>query len=166
MDFPVLSQQIQEQLSSWPNYQKARHVLTYLAFGHEFSLDALHEDLGKTFYITRTHFKPEPYLSIHKLSQDLEKHPFGYWQPSKSAPRIAPEQLDLVLVPGLVFDKTGSRLGYGMGFYDRLLRLIPQHVAKVAITLETFIVPQLPQESFDIKMTHFATETGILLAEP
>ena len=149
-------------LKDWQGYQDAQHILSYLAFGAELSLEALHSDLSKTFYTTRTQFKPTPQLSIHSLNSKLEQHRFGYWQPVANAPKVDPKLLDLVLVPGLAFDASGGRLGYGMGFYDRLLSKVRQDTRLVAITSSSLVVEALPQEDFDIKMTHLATEHGII----
>ena len=160
LDVKLTSTNIVQHLQSWDTFVSAKHILSYMAFGTEINLADLHQRPDKCFYITRTHRKPHPHLSIHKLTEELERHPFGYQQPTIDAPTVAPEHIDLVLVPGLAFDPTGSRLGYGMGYYDRLLKLMPKAV-KLAITAEMFVLSELPQEQFDIKMTHLVTETGI-----
>ena len=64
------------------------------------------------------------------------------------------------MVPGLCFDKQGYRLGYGKGYYDKLLPTLRQ-VPFVGITANALIVDKLPIESFDVAMTHLVTETGI-----
>lgn len=152
---------IVNHLKDWQDYQDAQHILSYLAFGPELSLEALHSDSSKTFYTTRTHFKPTPQLSVHSLKSKLEQHRFGYWQPVAKAAKVDPKGLDLVLVPGLAFDHSGGRLGYGMGFYDRLLSKVRQDTLLVAIASSSLVLNALPQEPFDIKMTHLATEQGI-----
>ncbi len=152
---------VMHHLKDWQGYQNAQHILSYLAFGPELSLEALHSDSNKTFYTTRTQFKPTPQLSVHSLKSKLEQHRFGYWQPVATAPIVDPKLLDLVLVPGLAFDRSGGRLGYGMGFYDRLLSTVRKDTLLLAITSSSLVVEALPQEDFDIKMTHLATEHGI-----
>jgi 5-formyltetrahydrofolate cyclo-ligase len=161
LDMELLSKEVEATISSSSLYKDAQHILSYLAFGNELKLSHLHKDSEKLFYVTRTHFKPEPHLSIHKLTKQLEQHRFGYWQPLKEAALIDPKTIDLVLVPGLCFDKLGSRLGYGMGFYDRLLSQLRPKAAKLAVTLEPLVVEDLPQESWDFKMTHLATEKAL-----
>jgi 5-formyltetrahydrofolate cyclo-ligase len=150
-----------QQLLHHDLYRQAKHILSYLAFNLEIDLSILHQDTSKTFYVTRTWGKREG-LSIHKLDPEkLELHPFGYLQPSAQAERIDPHSLDLVLVPGLCFDKSGTRLGYGMGFYDRLLAEFPTNTPFIGITTTALIVEKLPRESFDVGMTHLATEEGL-----
>lgn len=158
----ALSSSVTNHLQNWSTYQAAKHVLIYLAFGSELTLQALPQDKSKKFYATRTHFKPEPYLSVHALTNKLEQHRFGYWQPSASEPELSMAVIDLVLVPGLAFDRRGGRLGYGMGFYDRLLTLAKPNTAFVAVSAKALIVEQLPQEPLDKPMTHLVSEKGIL----
>ena len=81
-------------------------------------------------------------------------------QPAANALEIKPEVIDLVLVPGLCFDKQGYRLGYGKGYYDKLLPTL-RSIPFVGITAEALIVDKLPTESFDVAMTHLVTETGM-----
>lgn len=162
-ELPVrdLSSRLVEHLSAWPVYQKATHVLTYLAFGSELDLSGLQEDTSKTFYITRT-WPDREALSVHLLSAGLERHPYGYLQPPEDTPLAELKRLELALVPGLCFDKCGTRLGYGKGYYDRLLPALGAQVPRVGVAADALIVPALPQDSFDVGMTHFITESGPL----
>ena len=148
------------QLENWSLYREAQHVLLYLAFGSEIDLAALHEDTSKTFYVTRT-WSGRENLSLHPLSAGLERHPYGYLQPSEDAPLADASGLELALVPGLCFDKRGTRLGYGKGYYDRLLPGLNAQTPRVGITSEALIVPALPREPFDIPMTHLLSETSL-----
>lgn len=151
-----ISQQVIKHLQSWDIYQHANHILSYLSFGDEIDLSLLHKDPNKRFYVTRTH---KTHLSIHHL-ENLEPHPFGYLQPALNAPEIKSEIIDLVLVPGLCFDQQGYRLGYGKGYYDKLLATL-KNIPFIGITANALIVERLPSQSFDIPMTHLVTETGV-----
>lgn len=155
-------QRIAELLQSWPGYRGALGVLTYLAFGGEPDLRPLLTDSGKTFFTTRT-ADAGPLLTLHRLDvEDLERHRFGFQQPPAGATPASPEDIDLVLVPGLAFDLEGNRLGFGMGYYDRLLASLPNDVAKVGITSASLLVDGLPKEAHDVRMTHLATEDGVV----
>lgn len=158
----TLGLQVAAQLREWPTYQAARRVLSYLAFGSEIDLRDLHEDNGKTFYVTRTARAQDPGLTIHRLSEGLEPHPYGYLQPPADAEPVSPHLIDLVLVPGLCFDMQGMRLGYGKGYYDRLLPSLQPEVVRVGVTAEALVVPTLPSDSFDVRMTHLVTELGVV----
>ena len=161
-ELPVaeLSAQLVRQLRGWETYQNAHHVLSYMVFGDELDLRALSND-DKTFYVTRTWKKPSLRLTVHRLDAGLERHPFGYWQPPADAEPVAPNRLDLVLVPGLCFNEGGVRIGYGAGYYDRFLSSLHPEVPRVGITVEALVVPRLPRQEHDSLMTQLATEKGI-----
>lgn len=153
----MISQFVVNHLQNWSVYQQSTHILSYLAFGDEIDLSTLHKDSSKQFYVTRTH---KTHLSIHGLDT-LEPHPFGYLHPSATSPEIASESIDLVLVPGLCFDKRGFRLGYGKGYYDKLLPILKK-IHFVGVTANALIAEILPVESFDVAMTDLVTESGII----
>ena len=155
LDTQVLSEHAVKQLEHCPLYRQTEHVLTYLAFGNELDLSGLS---GKHFYATRTH--PDGTLTVHPLTKNLERHPYGFWQPASDTPEVELERLELLLVPGLAFDKFGTRLGYGKGFYDRLLA--QAKVPVVGVVASQLIVPVLPTELHDVKMTHLLSEKGVL----
>lgn len=146
------------QLRAWPDYRAARHILSYAAFGSEFDLQALHEDEGKTFYLTRTPEARGAALTVHRWAGELEPHPYGYLQPKADAAEVDPHTIDLILVPGLCFDLSGTRLGYGKGYYDRLLPRLRPQALRVGVTTTDLVVPRLPRDGFDVPMTHLVTE--------
>lgn len=156
LDIPALSRAVRERLELWPPYRQAEHVLTYLAFGAELDLAELG---GKHFYATRT--RRDGLLSVHALAGELERHPHGFLEPSKDSPEVELEQLDLLLVPGLAFDHSGTRLGYGKGFYDRLLAGVSPGVPVVGVGPDALIVEALPSAAHDVPMTHLISESGI-----
>jgi 5-formyltetrahydrofolate cyclo-ligase len=164
LSIEALSGAVVSQLEAWPLYQQAEHVLTYRAFGTEIDLSVLLRE-GKRFYLTRTWETPDDGLTVHEATEGLEQHRFGYWQPLATARVVEPRTIDLVLVPGLAFDRTGARLGYGMGHYDRLLPLLKPGVVRAGVTADALVVPHLPAQAFDVPMTHLVTETGVLACE-
>ena len=154
----ALSARVVAGLEHWPPYQEAAHVLTYAAFGSELNLSALTD---KQFYLTRTGETPQQGLTVREVEGGLELHPYGYHQPFAYAVTIPPNRIDLALVPGLCFDERGARLGYGLGYYDRLLPLLLGGVPIVGVTAEALVVPELPRDAFDVPMTHLVTERGV-----
>lgn len=163
LDIPALSQSLTKVLRQTPLYLEASQILTYLAFGDELDLADLLKD-NKQFYVPRSHLQPEPRLSIHAYNAaELERHPYGFWQPLGSSPEAAPSSLDLILVPGLAFDRWGARLGYGKGFYDRFLAALPSAVPRVGVIAEALIAERLPCDPHDMCMTHLLTEERLVL---
>jgi 5-formyltetrahydrofolate cyclo-ligase len=95
------------------------------------------------------------------LDSVLERHRFGYRQPIAGSPILPDARISAVLVPALAFDQSGNRLGFGAGYYDRLLARLP-HALKIGIA--DFVVDaELPTESFDVAMTHLATTAGTIV---
>ena len=142
-----------------------------MAFGDEPDLTPLLDSGQKTFYTTRTEEataagEAPGILTLHRLDPgELVRHRYGFLQPSPLAPPAAPELIDLVLVPGLAFDTGGHRLGFGMGYYDRLLAAMDTEVPRVGVTSAALLVPELPSEEHDVRMTHLATESGVMEVE-
>ena len=156
LDISTLSQAVTVQLERHPRYRRAGHVLTYLAFGTELDLAGL---TGKHFYATRTCANGT--LSVHELTGGLERHPYGFDEPRADSPEVPLTRLELVLVPGLAFDRSGTRLGYGKGFYDRLLTEVPPGVPVVGVVPESLIAKTLPRAPHDVQVTHLLSERGI-----
>jgi 5-formyltetrahydrofolate cyclo-ligase len=75
--------------------------------------------------------------------------------------KIDPSGLDMIVVPGLAFDRRGGRLGYGMGYYDRLLHQIRNNAKKVAVCFECQLVPEVPLLPHDIRMDMVVTENAV-----
>lgn len=93
--------------------------------------------------------------------QDLRRGPLGVWEPVTDLRHsIPPDELTLVLVPGLAFSRTdGSRLGRGGGFYDRFLAQPDLNARLVGICFETQIFPGIPCEGHDARVQEVLTET-------
>jgi 5-formyltetrahydrofolate cyclo-ligase len=75
---------------------------------------------------------------------------------------VPPTEIDIVFVPGMGFDAKGVRLGYGGGYYDRFLRLLPAHTHFGGLAFHVQIVPSIPQLPHDIRMPFVVTEQGVL----
>lgn len=103
-------------------------------------------------------------VTWHRAGGQLEQHPFGLSQPAADAERVDPSTFDVVLVPGRLFDRHGARLGRGGGHYDRLVPRLGRDVPVVGVAVEERIVPRLPTEGHDARMTHLATESGVRVA--
>ncbi len=131
-------------------------MLTYLAFGTELDLS---RPSGKHFYATRT--RKDGTLSVRALIGELERHPYGFDEPNADSPEVPLTRLELILVPGLAFDRSGTRLGYGKGFYDRLLADVPPGVPVVGVVPESLIAETLPRAPHDVQVSHLLSERGI-----
>jgi 5-formyltetrahydrofolate cyclo-ligase len=132
-------------------------VLAYHALPGEPDLSALSAHL--TLYTTRAVFRPEPHLTLHAWHSASELSRFGALQPPRGTPEIPRAQIGAVLLPGLAFDEHGWRLGYGGGFYDRLLE--GWDVPTIGVTTQALLVAQLPHEVHDLPVRAVVTEAGV-----
>jgi len=77
--------------------------------------------------------------------------------------QVLPEQIDVVLVPGLAFDRQGNRLGRGKGYYDRFLRRLPADVLTIGLAFEGMIHERIPHDENDYPVKIVITESQMLL---
>ncbi len=164
---PELNASIVAAVRACTAYQRAATVAAYLAFGDEVDLAELLVADEKRFVLPRTHRRPEPHLTLHEVTAAqlaeraaLSRHGHGFLEPAPTAATVEPGEVDLFLVPGLAFDTTGVRLGYGLGFYDRLLPRARAGAVVVGVTLDALVLPDLPHGPHDARMNYLVTETG------
>lgn len=102
-------------------------------------------------------------LTFHRISDlnELKPGKFGIPEPDSTLPGIAPEDLDLILLPGIAFDDSGVRIGYGKGYYDRLLAHIPRG-KRVALAYSLQIADSLPSGETDVPLGLVVTESEII----
>jgi len=160
------SSKILEYLFESTIFYKSKNIMTYVSYPKEVQTDDLISkalNIGKNIVVpvcdlTNTNLIPS---SISSLSL-LEEGYYGLREPKKDAIKpINPESLDLIIVPGVVFDHKGNRIGHGKGYYDRFLENIPSSIPKIALAFKS----QVKRESwdigpYDIPMDGIITEEG------
>jgi len=99
---------------------------------------------------------------IDDAARDVEAGYRGIPEPRAACPEIAPDRIDWVLVPGTAFDATGRRLGYGGGYYDRLLPFLPTTTPRVAGAFEAQVVDSVPTAPHDVTVDCIVTEQRTL----
>ena len=98
------------------------------------------------------------FMEINTLdTSKLVKNKFGILE-SSDTDYADPETLDLIIVPGVVFDQNLSRIGYGKGFYDNFLSSIKKSVLKVGVCYDFQLYDNIPTSKNDIKMDLIVTE--------
>ncbi len=157
---PQRARSVADGLLAWPGLPRGGSLLLYLAFGDEIDLAPLLALPDTLLVVSRTH--ADGRLTLHRFDPArLERHPLGFAQPPEAAPRVDPGAVDAALLPGLCFDLGGARLGYGRGYFDRLLPRLRADAPRVGVSFEALVVPHLPRESHDVPVTHLATERGV-----
>jgi 5-formyltetrahydrofolate cyclo-ligase len=146
-------------------YTESHNILAYYPFGSEIDttlviIRALENN--KSIILPKVFDQELKLYYIDKLSEHLEKGKYGIMEPIPRLCRTAKiKDVDLAIIPGLGFDKNLNRLGYGGGFYDRLLTLIPVEVKKVAFCFDVQVVGSIPVSEHDIKIDILITESKI-----
>lgn len=154
--------QIAERLTSHPRWHAARAVLLYASFGSEVDTSPLIEaarEAGKEVALPRVEGKR---MTLHQFEAGAPLVPnrWGIPEPAAQLPEIEPKGIDLVVVPGLAFDRRGGRLGYGGGYYDRLLATANQ-AFRVGIAMTVQVVESLPSNRLDAPMDILVTEMDV-----
>ncbi len=95
---------------------------------------------------------------VTRLETDLQIGSYGIMEPKPSCPLIAPDEVDIIVIPGRAFDECCNRLGRGLGYYDRFLKNLPQKSLKIALAFECQIVKRIPTKPNDVPMDVIITE--------
>lgn len=147
------SRAVLDRLRRLPPVRAAQTIAGYHPVGSELDdLEFIEECVGRGRRVALPRIDGVE-LSFHawRPGDDLERNPVRILEPLRSAPAVPPAALDLVLVPGVAFDRRGHRLGYGKGFYDRLLKQVPL-VARVGLAFDLQVVDALPDEPHDVPL--------------
>ena len=147
---------------SLKSFNDARTVMIYCSIKREpdtleIAKAALH--MGKTVAFPYCYKGGIMEARVVGSMSELQPAMLGIPAPPDTAPPIAPEELELIIVPALTYDLAGNRLGYGGGYYDRYLNGIP--ALTVGITRERLLERELPVEPHDIAVKCVVTEERI-----
>jgi 5-formyltetrahydrofolate cyclo-ligase len=162
------SRRVWERLVALPCYQHARTILGYLAFDHEVLTDGLMRQAmasGKELILPMvlSDRQDMALYVIEDLGRDVAPGYRGILEPLPRRTRaVTPEAVGLALVPGVAFDLRGGRLGFGAGFYDRLLSRLPGGVPTLGLAFDFQVIPRLPLQSHDVLLGAIVTESRLI----
>jgi 5-formyltetrahydrofolate cyclo-ligase len=153
---------IRERLLGLEEYKSAGSILLYASFRSEVSSTEIIEEClkaGKTVSLPKS--DPETRtLTLHVIRgfEDLSEGYKGIPEPSGSMNRIGNNDIEMVIIPGTAFDPHGGRLGYGKGYYDRLLVELKGKIPLVALSYEEQIVDEIPCKEHDVRVDRIITD--------
>lgn len=155
---------IAAHLLLWPPYRDAKTVMAYVSVGAEVETGALLEMIlsaGKRLALPRC--KPDGIMEApHSSTLDcLRPGLWGIPEHPQDTPSLSKADIDLILVPGLLFDAHGDRLGQGGGYYDRFLADFAGMTCGLAFAAQTVL--KLAARPHDVPVRALATEEGIRL---
>ncbi|KGG80248.1 5-formyltetrahydrofolate cyclo-ligase [Caloranaerobacter azorensis H53214] len=167
-DVLSLSNKIIDLLINTTFYKNANYIMTYIDFRNEVKTEKLIKkslEIGKKIIIPISLTKSRKLLlsELKDYDNELTIGTYGILEPKKEFIReVSAEILDLIIVPGVVFDKRGYRIGYGGGYYDRFLLNIDKSVPKVALAFDFQVVEKIDKEKHDIPVDYIITEKGVI----
>ena len=156
---------IQERLFSSSYYQSSRTIMTYVDIQNEVETrDIISKaiEVGKNIVVPLC--GPNVTLLPVKIESldDLEPGIMGILEPIRKKNIIDTKKLDLVLMPGITFDRQGNRLGYGLAYYDRFLTQLSPATLIVALAYSFQVVSSLPREEHDQTVDFIITDEEII----
>jgi 5-formyltetrahydrofolate cyclo-ligase len=145
---------IKKELFRLAVFKRAKRVMFYISFDGEVNTQEMIKEaieLGKAIAVPACGRGRK--IKPCRLSRGmrLTKGPYGVSEPAVKKP-VNLEDLDLVIVPGVAFDKKGNRLGRGKGCYDYFLRKLPEKTPTVGLAFAFQILPHLPTTSDDVSV--------------
>jgi 5-formyltetrahydrofolate cyclo-ligase len=168
----AVSERIVRRFMDLPEYEKAGTVMFYVDVRDEVrTRQALPEALasGKRIVVP---YCLDGELELFWLANmdELELGMYRILEPKVelrdvAAKRLTPTDLDLVMVPGVAFDRNGGRTGHGKGYYDKLLQHARKDAPLIALSFECQLFEEIPAESHDIFMDKVVTEDAVYVGK-
>jgi 5-formyltetrahydrofolate cyclo-ligase len=143
-------------------FKQAKSISLYHALPGEVETSAFIEKWEET----KTIFLPlvegnDLYFHTYKGKHYLQRGAFGIMEPEREN-SCSTEQIDLIIVPGIAFDRQCNRMGRGKGYYDRLLTTLP--IPKIGLCYHFQLVDKIPTEPFDIPVDMVVTDKESILS--
>ena len=161
------SEAIWNKLSRTDEFISAGMIYFFVGYGSEVQTSFMIKktlEMGKRVAVPRVVNKTDMRFSeIHSLDELVLGY-MGILEPEECAEAVntAP---DLVILPGVAFDRSHNRMGYGRGYYDRFLASIDPDIAGIAVCFEAQIVDEIPAEETDIRADMIITESRQFYSE-
>ncbi|HCC55116.1 MAG TPA: 5-formyltetrahydrofolate cyclo-ligase [Desulfobulbaceae bacterium] len=156
---------ITDRLLALPEFAGARNILTYVSFRSEVeTLPLIAHCLQKGITVS----VPLTLVTEHRLlayaitdpGRDLAPGYCGILEPLPTLPLLDPVSIELVVMPGSVFDMRGGRLGYGGGYYDRFLQNAVPKALRIGLAFDLQVVKDVPQTGHDQQLDYLVTESN------
>lgn len=153
---------VQQSLWNLPAYQQAKTVLFFISFNTEINTQSMLKIAVKSKRVLVPKVVDNSTM-IPVLITDfnqLTKGKYGILEPTLSSIHAYQEDIDIVLVPAIVFDKQGYRIGYGKGYYDNFLR--HTQALYIGLCMDFQIIDHLPYDEWDIPVHSIISEKRII----
>lgn len=162
------SSRIRESVCLLKEFKNSKNILFYVSFNNEVDTHEIIKELLKNNQkriIIPFVQKNKIILQLSELEDfnDLEPKTFGILEPKDDKiKKFDPGNVELVIVPGIAFDRRGHRIGYGLGHYDRFLAGLKKKTKKIALAFDFQIIDKIPEEEHDIAMDIIVTNKEVI----
>ncbi len=161
LDTKRLGKKIVHKIKELDLYKDSYNILIYYPFGSELDIKGFLNDETKNRFLPRV-YKNEMQSCRYKGEENLIINKWGIKEPSNICETIDPKCLDLIILPALMVDKKGYRLGYGAGFYDRFCNNLNSSCKKLVAVPNTLLIENLPVNDWDVPCDLVVTEEQII----
>ena len=163
-----LSRAVEDRLFSCKDFSSCQNIMFFLSFGNELRTDEMITHAlkdGKQVYVPRL-IKRERRLEvceINDMDQEFELGSYDIREPSQSNSKVvSPSKIDAVIAPGLAFDRSGGRIGFGGGYFDWLFKQLLDEALRLGVAYEFQVVGSIPQDSWDERVQTIFTENDTI----
>ena len=168
LDINTNSAQIIDTIMNLPEFINCKNIMLYISFNKEvdtYPLATWCLANGKTViapYCIQPTRQIIPY-KINNLTSDLTKSTIGVMEPNHNLlDKVNIEDIDLIIVPGVVFDNDCNRIGFGAGYYDRFLLKKLKNTTTIGIAYDYQIIDKVPTDKYDLPLDFIITEKRII----
>lgn len=164
----TFSNKIIDTIMKLPEFINSNNIMLYLSFGNEVNTYALAKwclDNGKKVIVPYCINETREIIpfEINNLTNDLVKSTFGIMEPKHEILKKADiANIDLIIVPGVVFDEYCNRIGFGAGYYDRFLPKKAKDTSTIGIAYDYQVINKIPTGIYDVPLDSIITEKRII----
>lgn len=152
---------ILNRLAKFKIFRDSKEFFTYLSHKGEVSTDLLIDKFfGKKKIIVPKVRNSKICLFELKDKYQFEKGRFGIREPKVCLPKKNWKEIDIAIIPGIAFDKSGHRIGFGRGYFDKFLKKL--HCTTIGLAYELQIIDKVPAQPYDVPVEYIITERRLI----
>ncbi|MGH4051443.1 MAG: 5-formyltetrahydrofolate cyclo-ligase [Clostridium sp.] len=167
-DVSAFSNKIINTIIRLPQFIKCKNIMLYLSFNNEVDTLPL-----VTWCLNNSKTVIAPYcvqktreiipFEINDIKTDVTKSAFGIMEPKHDLLKMVNiNDIDLIIVPGVLFDKHCNRIGFGAGYYDRFLSKKSKDAITIGIAYDNQIIDEIPADIYDVPLDFIVTQGRII----
>ncbi len=163
-----LSRAIEDRLFACKDFLDCQDVMFYLSFGNEVRTD---EMIARSLKDHKRVYVPRLVMAerrmeaceVTDINQEFDLGFYDIREPSQvSSKVVSPSRIDAVIAPGLAFDHSGKRIGFGGGYYDKFLKQLPEKSFRLALAYGFQIMDSVPQDPWDERVQKIFSENDTI----